>query len=148
MATALALAAVVAAAIPPVGPALAQDPAGTTVPVAARVIPRGRVLSPEDIAEAPALAGDRPMVRRAGAGWIARRLIAAGEPLREPSVTPPVTVRPGDSVEAVKAAAGLTLTLKGTALQAAAIGDRVAVRVDARRRFEGTLTGPRLVVLR
>jgi flagellar basal body P-ring formation protein FlgA len=144
MSAALAFAAVVAAS----GPALAQEPSSSTVPVAARIIPRGHVLSADDITELPASNGERPAFRRVAAGWVARRLIAAGEPLREPSVTPPVTVLPGDTVDAIKTASGLTLTLKATALQHAAIGDRVAVRVDARRRFEGTLTGPRLVVLR
>jgi flagella basal body P-ring formation protein FlgA len=141
------MAAVFALAVPPLGPAVAQDPAGATVPVAARIIPRGRVLSADDIADIPAGPAERPAARRPAAGWVARRLIAAGEPLREPSVSPPVHLLPGDTVEAVRTTNGLTLALKATALQGAAIGDRVAVRVDARRRFVGTLAGPRLVVL-
>lgn len=132
---------------PPALPAVAQDPAVATVPVAARIIPRGRVLSADDITEVPAEAADRPSARRPAVGWVARRLIAAGEPLREPSVTPPVQLLPGDTVEAVRTTNGLTLALRATALQGAAIGDRVAVRVDAKRRFVGTLAGPRLVVL-
>lgn len=144
MSAALAFAAVVAVS----DPATAQEPSSSTVPVAARVIPRGRVLSADDIVEMPASNGERPAFRRVAAGWVARRLIAVGEPLREPSVTPPVSVLPGDTVEAIKTASGLTLSLKATAMQPAAIGDRIAVRVDAKRRFEGTLTGPRLVVLR
>lgn len=143
---AAALAAVLASAAMPRALA-AQDPSAPTVPVAARVIPRGRILSTDDIVDQSASPGSRPLVRRPAVGWVARRLIAAGEPLREPSVAPPVHLMPGDSVDAVRTAAGLTLALRATALQGAAIGDQVAVRVDAKRRFVGTLAGPRLVVL-
>jgi flagella basal body P-ring formation protein FlgA len=142
------LALTMASALPPFASnGAAQDTATGTVPVAARVIPRGRVLSDDDISEIPASASDRQFTRRPTAGWVARRLIAAGEPLREPSVSPPVDVLPGDTVKAVRTAGGLTLALKGTAMHSASIGDRVAVRVDARRRLEGTLAAPRLVVL-
>jgi flagella basal body P-ring formation protein FlgA len=133
-----------AAVVPPVA---AQEPAGVTMPVAARVIPRGRILTDDDIAEVPAASGERPALRRPVSGWISRRLIAAGEPLREPSVTPPVDLLPGDSVKAVRRSGGVTLALRGTAMQSASIGDKVAVRVDAKRRLEGTLAAPRLVVL-
>ncbi|MDX2185042.1 MAG: flagellar basal body P-ring formation chaperone FlgA [Gemmatimonadaceae bacterium] len=133
-----------AAVVPPIA---AQESAAATTPVAARVIPRGRILTDDDIAEVPATAGERPMARRPVSGWISRRLIAAGEPLREPSVTPPVDLLPGDTVKAVRRSGGVTLALRGTALQSASIGDKVAVRVDAKRRLEGTLTAPRLVVL-
>ncbi|MFN9215200.1 MAG: flagellar basal body P-ring formation chaperone FlgA [Gemmatimonadota bacterium] len=145
MAAAALAAALAAAAAPRALPA--QDPSPPTVPVAARVIPRGRILSTDDIVEQPANPGGRPLARRPAAGWVARRLIAVGEPLREPSVTPPMNLMPGDSVDAVRTTGGLTLALRATALQGAAIGDQVAVRVDAKRRFVGTLAGPRLVVL-
>lgn len=141
------MAAALAFAAPPLVPVAAQATATGTVPVAARIIPRGRVLTADDITDVPAEAGERALPRRPVAGWVARRLIAAGEPLREPSVTPPVQLLPGDTVEAVRTTNGLTLALRATALQGAAIGDRVAVRVDAKRRFVGTLAGPRLVVL-
>jgi flagella basal body P-ring formation protein FlgA len=133
----------------PTSVAPASSVATTLVPVAARIIPRGTQLSAEDIAEveAPASAGGS-ITRKVAPGWIARRRIDLGEPLREPAVMPPMAVLPGDSVDAVYRDAGVALRLHGTAMTSAAIGDRVVVKVDLKRRLEGTLTAPRLVVLR
>lgn len=128
-------------------PLPAQEAGGGSQPVAARVIPRGRVLTAEDLAERPVVAGERAPARRPGIGWVARRLIGAGEPLREPGVSPPTALLAGDTVRALREAGGVRVALRATALQDAAIGQRVAVRVDVRRRYEGTLVEPRLVLL-
>jgi flagella basal body P-ring formation protein FlgA len=132
------------AAVPP----LAAQATPAAVPVAARVIARGSMLSAEDIADGPASVDALPLVRRATAGWVARRRIDVGEPLREPAVVPPVAAVPGDSVDVVWRDASVMLRVRATLLTAGALGDRVAVRVDAKRRLEGVLTAPRLVVLR
>lgn len=128
-------------------PLPAQDAGATSQPVAARIIPRGRVLTADDLAERPVASGERPPARRPGVGWVARRLIGAGEPLREPAVAPPVALAAGDTVRALRDAGGVRIALRATALQDAALGQRVAVRVDVRRRYEGTLVEPRLVLL-
>jgi flagella basal body P-ring formation protein FlgA len=110
-----------------------------TTPVAARDLPRGHVLA----------AGDVRAPRGASVvGWTTRRVIAAGEPLRAPAVAAPAAVRAGDRVAVVWRDAGIELRLAGTATHDAPVGGRVAVRVDARRRLEGTVAGPALVRIR
>jgi flagella basal body P-ring formation protein FlgA len=80
-------------------------------------------------------------------GWTTRRVIAAGEPLLPPAVSPPDLVKAGDAVEAVWRGRTIQLRVKGTAAGSAALGERVLVRVDARRRLEGVVIGPALVEL-
>ncbi|MDF1506065.1 flagellar basal body P-ring formation chaperone FlgA [Roseisolibacter sp. H3M3-2] len=121
--------------------------AGTPVraqTVAARDLPRGHVLASEDIRDGGArstLAARRsPLV-----GWTTRRVIAAGEVLRTPAIAPPAAVRAGEKVAVVWRDAGIELRMAGTATQDAPVGARVAVKVDARRRLEGTVAAPGLV---
>jgi flagella basal body P-ring formation protein FlgA len=84
------------------------------------------------------------------AGWVARRAIAAGEPLRPPAVAPPDAVRHGQPVRVVYRESGLAITISGTAAADAPVGARVAVRVESggrARRLEGTVVAPGLVQL-
>ncbi len=126
--------------------AAAQAPVATAspAPVAARVIPRGAVLVADDIAP---VAGVPDTGRRVAPGWIARRRIDLGEPLRPPAVVPPMVVQAGDTVLATLRQDGVALTVRAVALGAAAVGDRLAVRLDVHRRFEGILIAPRQVQL-
>jgi flagellar basal body P-ring formation protein FlgA len=130
-------------------PAAATAPAAT-YPVAARDLARGEVLAAEDI-DRVALSED--VAKRAdGAtvslvGWRTRRVISAGEPLRPPAVSPPDLVRAGEPVEAVWQGRSVVLRVSGTAAGSAAMGERVLVRIDARRRLEGVVIGPALVQL-
>lgn len=116
-------------------------------PVAAREIPRGAVLAEEDVALAPLLEWGAPRARgeAPGAGWVARRRIAAGEPLRDPAVGPPLLVRSGEEVRVVWRRGEVTVTARGSALGSASRGERVSVRVDGRRRLEGVAEGPGIV---
>ena len=120
--------------------------------VAARPLPRGTVLAAEDMAPAAPNGASRAAaaapVGAAPVGWTTRRLIAAGEPLRAPAVAPPDAIRSGQPVDVVFSDGAIALRLKGTALNAAALGARVAVRIDARRRLEGVAVGPSTVQLR
>lgn len=127
-----------AACLVAAAPARAQEGAtaatDTTSVVAARDIPRGVALESADIS---APAGEAGPV-----GWIARRVIHAGEALRQPAVAPPPLIRRGSTVEYLVERAGIQLALRGTALTAGALGDTLFVRLDARRRVRGVVTGP------
>jgi flagella basal body P-ring formation protein FlgA len=133
----------------------AQSPRARTASaayVAARALPRGHVLAADDMsASAPASAAapaTAPAVPSAPVGWTTRRVIAAGEPLRAPAIAPPAAIRGGQPVDVVYADGMITLRLKGTAMNAAALGERVTVRLDARRRVEGVAAAPGTVQLR
>ena len=111
--------------------------------MATRPLPRGTVLAADDMAPAaPNASGAAPV------GWTTKRMIAAGEPLRAPAVAPPDAIRSGQPVDVVYSDGAIRLRLKGTALNAAPVGARVAVRIDARRRLEGVAVGPSTVQLR
>lgn len=131
-------------------PAPAAVAAGVaTYPVAARDLARGEVLAQTDIRH---LAFPDDEVPRDDApasvlGWTTRRVISAGEPLRPPAVSPPDLVRAGETVQAVYRGRTIVLRVTGTAAGSAAMGERVLVRVDARRRLEGVVIGPGLVQL-
>ena len=122
--------------------ALGAPPTSAAAPRAARPLARGESLAAADIVAAP---GDTLASHLVG--WTTRRVIAAGEVLRAPAVTPPAAVRAGDHVAVVWQQAGVALRLAGTAAADAALGSHVAVRVDTRRRFEGTVTAPGVVTL-
>jgi flagella basal body P-ring formation protein FlgA len=76
------------------------------------------------------------------AGWVTKRVIAEGEPLREPAVAPPALIKSGDVVQLVWTDGAIQLRLTGRAMNAATAGGRVTVRVDTERRFEGVATAP------
>jgi flagella basal body P-ring formation protein FlgA len=78
-------------------------------------------------------------------GWTTRRTIAAGEALREPAVGRPVAMKAGDPVDVLWKSNGIALKLRGVAAGSASLGERVAVRIDSRRRMEGIAAGPALV---
>ena len=138
-------------------------PAVGRVPVAARALARGEVLTAADIAffadtvrevrertRAAGAWGTTASAAPVGAGWVVRRAIAAGEPLRAPAVTPPDAVRYGQPVRVVYRESGLAITISGTAVADAPVGARVAVRVESAgraRRLEGTVLAPGLVQL-
>lgn len=120
-----------------------------THPVAARELERGEVLTAEDIRYVPLPEGEAVPEDAPDAvlGWTTRRLIHEGEALREPAISPPDLVRAGEPVEVLYQGRSVVLRVKGTATSSAAMGERVLVRVDARRRLEGVVIGPALVQL-
>jgi flagella basal body P-ring formation protein FlgA len=107
--------------------------------VAARDIARGTVLSTDDITVTDTLRSS------VVPGWIARRLIRAGEPLRAPAVAPPSLVKSGESVRFRVRRGDVSLLFRGTALSSGALGDTIVVRLDVRRRYRGVVTGPGFV---
>lgn len=96
---------------------------------AARDLQRGVTLTRDDYVGA----GESGPV-----GWVTRRVVRAGEPLRPPAIVPARVIRSGDQVKVVWSDGALEVRLTGRAMNAAAAGEPVRVRVDARRRFEGT----------
>lgn len=114
-------------------------------PTAARDLPRGITLTEADIVRRgdPALAATD--VDGVGEGWVTRRLITAGEPLRRPAVAPPAWVTAGESVQLLYRVGSVEARLRGTAMGTAAKNERVLVRIDTRRRVEGVVVAPGLV---
>ena len=119
-----------------------------TVLVARHDLARGHALTAADVdtvvVETRLAPGD---AARAEPGWITRRVVRAGEPLRAPALEPPPLVLSGAAVTLVWETNGLRVTRQGTALGDARRGDRVAVRVDARRRFTGVVTARGVVTV-
>jgi flagellar basal body P-ring formation protein FlgA len=102
-------------------------------PVAARDLPRGAVLADSDLEYAAGSAADlAPPI-----GWVTRRVVAKGEPLKPPTIARPEVIRSGDAVQVVWSGEGMEIRLNGRAMNSAQAGERVTVRVDTRRRFEG-----------
>lgn len=135
-----------AVAVAPAG-ALGQEQG--RVAVAARELPRGAVLKASDIAfrddAPPAVARPGESPAAVAAGWVTRRVIAEGEPLRAPAVAPPPVIRQGDAVQVIWSEGSMELRVAGRAMNAATAGGRVTVRVDLQRRFEGVAIAPGLV---
>ena len=126
---------------------LDAQPNARCVPVAARALARGHVLTTDDIDGGTK--GGSALCRLPSAllGSVTRRVIAPGEPLRAPSIAPPNVVEAGQPVAVVWREPGIEVRLKGVAANAAAAGERVVVRVDVRRRLEGVAVAPGLVQL-
>ena len=128
--------------------ASAQAPApGARTPVAARNIERGTILSAGDIkwADTTLSDGSIPAAANVAPGWVARRVIHAGEILQEPGVALPDLVHPGDAVDVVYSNAGVAIKVRGTAIGRGVKGDEVYVRLDNRRRLRGIIAGPNTV---
>ncbi|MFZ5624804.1 MAG: flagellar basal body P-ring formation chaperone FlgA [Gemmatimonadota bacterium] len=121
-----------------------------TARVAARDLPAGTILSPEDVAREVTVhwgapAGDAP---EPGPGWTVRRPVARGDALRVPAVVPPPAVRAGDPVRFTWTRGAVTVVLDGTALNDARLGEPVRGRVDGRNeRVAGTAIGQGLARL-
>ena len=76
------------------------------------------------------------------AGWITRRVVLAGEVLRPPAVAPAPLVVAGQIVQFTYVQDDLRLTLSGVATAAASLGETVDVRLGAKRRVAGIVSGP------
>ena len=116
--------------------------------VATRRLARGTVLRAGDM-RAARVARRGPVARATGdvaTGWIVRRVIQAGEVLRAPAVAPAPLVTAGQAVQYTYQQDGLALTLAGVAPVAGSLGDTIPVRLGARRRVSGIVTGPAHVV--
>jgi flagella basal body P-ring formation protein FlgA len=82
------------------------------------------------------------------AGLAARRPLRAGEPLRPGDLMKAEIVQRNESVTIVYEVPGLTLTMRGKALESGAEGDTVNVlNIQSKRTVQGTVSGPGRVTL-
>ena len=85
---------------------------------------------------------------RVQAGWVAQRVIPAGEILRTPSVQAPLVITGGSIVTVIYQDGSVQLRLSGTAINSAALGAPVSIRIDRNRRLEGIAVAPNTARLR
>jgi flagellar basal body P-ring formation protein FlgA len=117
------------------------------IPVAARDLMRGTVLSATDIkwADTTLTDGSIPTAANVAPGWVARRVIRAGEILEEPGVAKPDVISAGDAVDVIYSTPGVAIKVRGTAIGRGSKGDEIYVRLDNRRRLRGIIAGPNTV---
>ncbi len=118
--------------------------------VTVRPVTRGATLTADDVALQSVRTWGAPVTASAATSYIgteARRAIAPGETLRPSDVTAAPIVFAGDTVTAELIRDGVRLAMTGTALQTAALGGRVSIRLDRGRRFAGIATGRNTVRL-
>jgi flagella basal body P-ring formation protein FlgA len=127
-----------------IGHAQTTAPAAGTqrVAVATRTIARGTVLAASDFVLRDTTLRGPTDTSTVGEGWIARRLIGAGEILRMPAVERPRMINANQAVQLEWQDSNVTLTLRGIATRNAALGERIAVRTDSGRRVEATVVAP------
>ncbi len=79
----------------------------------------------------------------AAVGLAARHELRPNQPLREADLMKPVVVQRSDTVTIVYEAPGLSLTLRGQAQEAGALGDQINVEnVQSKRVVQGVVAGP------
>jgi flagella basal body P-ring formation protein FlgA len=124
-----------------VGLAHAQAPARRAA-IAARLLPRGTVLTADDIVYRDTTLRGPIDTNTVVPGWVTRRLIGAGEVLRTPAVERPVVVSANEPVSVEWADRNVLLTIRGIVTRNAALGERVTVRTELGRRIDATVIAP------
>lgn len=117
----------------------------TSIPVLAKSIPRGEIVSRNDvIIEKHAIRSDFDQIIVDHADIIgkqARRALRAGEPLRFTQLMHPIVVERGQEVILVSELTGLQVRMQGKALASGAAGDRILVANQrSGRRLEGIVS--------
>jgi flagella basal body P-ring formation protein FlgA len=121
--------------------------AGVRAPAtfAARAVAAGATLEAADVRYETRVRWGAPGDAAAvpGAGWRARRSLAAGDPLAAPAIAPPALVRAGEAIALEWTSGTVRISMSGVALHAASAGDVVHVRVDGRPgRHAAVVTAP------
>jgi len=123
-----------------------------TLPVAITLRPlaRGEVVRAADVTiERRPKADFREGAPTDPAGLALRHQVRAGQPLRASDLMRPEIVQRNEPVTLIYEAPGLTLTMRGKALDPGAQGDVVSVlNSQSRRTVQGTVAGPARVVVR
>jgi flagella basal body P-ring formation protein FlgA len=122
------------------GAQLAQGTA-RRVAVATHNIGRGVSLSASDFEYRDSTLHSTPDTNQIVAGWVTRRIIAAGEVLHAPAVEPPTVVTANQPVSVEWIDQNIRLTVRGIATRNASLGTRVSVRMESGRRVDGTVVG-------
>jgi flagella basal body P-ring formation protein FlgA len=123
LALAVALAAGSASVVGAQGSAAARADSATAAPRAARALARGVVIAVEDVVGA--MSADAVPV-----GWVTRRVIREGEPLRAPAIGRVPVVRSGAFVTARVPSPRVRITRDAKVLADGGAGDTVLVRLD------------------
>jgi flagellar basal body P-ring formation protein FlgA len=108
-------------------------------------VERGEVIKASDLVVQRRSKADGPAITdiRAVAGLAARRQLRPGFPLHEADLMKPAIIQRNDSVTIVYEAPGFTLTLRGQAQDAGALGDTISVlNVESKRVVQGVVSGP------
>ncbi len=114
-------------------------------------VERGEVLKASDLTVARRPKAEGPAITdiNAAAGLAARHQLRPGQPLHEADLMKPAVVQRNDMVTIVYEAPGFTLTLRGQAQDAGALGDTISVaNVQSKRVVQGIVTGPGRVTVR
>jgi flagella basal body P-ring formation protein FlgA len=122
------------------------------VPVLARMIERGEIISPRDIVidRMPRSAIRSDIITDANrlTGMSARRNLREGVPLTRDLLMEPILVQRGDLVTIVYRSTGLTLTTRGRALSAGARGEVIQIfNIQSKRTVEAEVSGPGFVTV-
>lgn len=109
----------------------------------AHSLPRGTRISAADVMtvrqDIGELRGDYFTENKAIIGMILKKSMSAGQVIVARNVKPPLLVHRGDDVTILASTGGLTVRVKGKALQDAALGERVPVRnKQSKRVVQGT----------
>jgi flagellar basal body P-ring formation protein FlgA len=113
-------------------------------------IERGEVLKASDLTVERRQKGEGAFIAdvAAATGLAARHQLRPGQPLREADLMKPAIVQRNDTVTIVYEAPGLTLTLRGQAQEAGALGDTIAVlNAESKRVVQGVVSGPGRVIV-
>jgi len=108
-------------------------------------VEHGEVLKLSDLAVArrPKAEGSVISDIHAAAGLAARHQLRPGQPLHQADLMKPMIVQHNDTVTIVYEAPGLSLTLRGQAQDAGALGDTISViNVQSKRVVQGVISGP------
>jgi flagella basal body P-ring formation protein FlgA len=113
-------------------------------------IEHGEVLKASDltIIKRPKSEGAVLTDPQAATGLAARHQLRPGQPLHDADLMKPTLVQRNDTVTIIYEAPGLTLTLRGQAQDAGALGDTVSVQnVQSKRIVQGVVSGPGRVTI-
>jgi len=108
-------------------------------------VEHGEVLKLSDLAVGRRPKADGPVISdiHAAAGLAARHQLRPGQPLHEADLMKPAIVQRNDTVTIIYEAPGLTLTLRGQAQDAGALGDTISVlNAQSKRVVQGVVSGP------
>jgi flagellar basal body P-ring formation protein FlgA len=127
-------------------------PTAAATLVAARPLPKGRRIAPDDLATgtaaglAPALRLDDPAL---AVGRRLRVAVGTGQPVTERHLLPALDVEPEQMVTALLATQGIEITTTAQAIAGGTIGDRIPLRnPSGGRETEGIIIAPGIVRVR
>jgi len=128
-------------------PAAARSAASVEVLTYVRSIATGETIQPEDVAwttvQAHQAPSDSPDDVEAVIGLSARRPLRAGATVRSADLTRPQVIARGDMVDVTYELGGISLTLRGRAMEAATVGEPFRVQnIESGRTIEVVAVEP------